>query len=77
MKWQLKQNRWKADLDHWMNKRFLEEKLIRTYIHWTGKKEILPFVIAWMDLEIIILSEVTVKGKYHMISLICGIYWTK
>ena len=28
-----------------------------------------------MDLEIIILSEVsqTEKGKYHMISLICGI----
>ena len=29
----------------------------------------------WMDLEIIILSEVsqTEKDKYHMISLICGI----
>jgi len=29
-----------------------------------------------MDLEIIILSEVnqTEKAKYHMISLICGIY---
>ena len=28
----------------------------------------------WMDLEIIILSEVsqTEKDKYHMISLICG-----
>ena len=46
-----------------MNKRFLEEKLIRTYIHWTGKKEILPFVIAWMDMEIIILSEVTVRER--------------
>ena len=33
------------------------------------------FVVRWMDLEIIILSEVshTEKDKYHMISLICGI----
>ena len=32
-------------------------------------------VATWMDLEIIILSEVsqTEKDKYHMISLICGI----
>ena len=33
------------------------------------------FVESWMDLEIIILKEVsqTEKDKYHMISLICGI----
>ena len=39
------------------------------------KNEIMPFAAAWMDLEIIILSEVsqTEKDKYHMISLICGI----
>ena len=36
------------------------------------KKEILPLVKAWMDLESIILSEVdqSEKDKYHMISLI-------
>ena len=39
------------------------------------KNEKMPFAATWMDLEIIILSEVsqTEKDKYHMILLICGI----
>ena len=39
------------------------------------KNEIMPFAATWMQLKIIILSEVsqTEKDKYHMISLICTI----
>ena len=40
------------------------------------KNEIRPFAATWMDLDIIILSEVshTEKHKYCMESFICGIY---
>ena len=39
------------------------------------RNKIMPFAATLMDLEIIILSEVsqTEKDKYHMILLICGI----
>ena len=39
------------------------------------KKKIMPFPTTWMQLEILILSEVSQKekDKYHMISLIRGI----
>ena len=43
------------------------------------KKELLPFVTAWTELESIMLSEVSqaVKDKYHMISPISGTWSTK
>ena len=39
------------------------------------KNEIMPFAAAWMQLEMIRLSEISQKekDKHHMISLICGI----
>ena len=39
------------------------------------KKEFLPLVTAWLELETIMVSEISqsVKDKYHMISLIRGI----
>ena len=39
------------------------------------KKDLLPIVTVWMDLESVKLSEISQleKDKYHMISLICEI----
>ena len=38
------------------------------------KRQLLPFVTAWMELESIMLSEISqaVKEKYHMLSAISG-----
>ena len=40
------------------------------------KNKIMPFTPIWMELKTVTLSEVshTEKDKYHMISLICGIF---
>ena len=39
------------------------------------RKEILPFAETWVDPEVVLLSELSLKekNKYHIISLICGI----
>ena len=39
-----------------------------------GKKELIPFAMAWMELESIMLSEIsqTARDKYHMISPLTG-----
>ena len=43
------------------------------------KKELLPFVTEWIELESIMLSEISqaVRDKYHMISPISGTSSTK
>ena len=40
------------------------------------KKELTPFATAWMELESIMLSEISqaVRDKYHMISPLTGTY---
>ena len=59
--------------DEWIKKMWY----IYTMEHYSGteKNEIMPFAATWMQLEIIILSEVSQrkKDKCHMISLKCGI----
>lgn len=39
------------------------------------ENEVLPFATTWMDLEGIVLGEISQieKDKYHMLSLLCGI----
>ena len=34
--------------------------------------EIMPFTAIWMDLEIVIQSEVSQRNEYHMIALTYG-----
>ena len=60
--------------------RDLDKDVVYIYTQWNitqlqKKNEVMPFAARWMDLEIIIPSEMNqkVKDKYHMISLICGI----
>ena len=50
-----------------------------TFTQWNStqqreKKKLIPFAMAWMELESIMLSEISqaVKDKYHMISPLTG-----
>ena len=59
--------------DEWIKKMWYI--YTKEYYSAIKKNEIMPSAAIWMDLEIVILSEVsqTEKEKYHMILLICGI----
>ena len=43
------------------------------YYSATKKNKITPSATTWMDLDIVILSEVSQRKKYHLILLTCGI----
>ena len=69
-------NTWKQpkypSTEEWIKKMWY--MYIMEYYSAIKKNEIMPFIAMWMDLEIVILSEVSqTEEKYHMISLICGI----
>jgi hypothetical protein len=48
---------------------------IREFYSAMKEKEILSFASKWMEVENIILSDVSqvLKARYHMFSLICGL----
>ena len=49
--------------------------MICIYYSAIKRNERMPFAATWMDLEIVIMSEViSEKEKYCMTSLICGIF---
>ena len=54
-----------------------KENVVYTMDYYSAikKNEIMPFAATWMNLETVILGEVsqTEKEKYHMISLTCEI----
>ena len=60
-------------VDEWIRKLWYIYTM--EYYATVKKKKLLHFTTAWMFLEKVMLSELSqsVKEKYHMISLICGI----
>ena len=60
-------------IDEWLKKLWYIYTM--EYFSAVRRDEILPFATTWMDLEIIMLSEIsqTEKVENHMISLTCGI----
>ena len=64
--------------DEWIKKLWF---IIEYYVEYSmeyyvtmRKNEIWPFVAMWMELESVMLSEIshTEKDRYHMCSLLCG-----
>ena len=67
---------WKQRKSLSVNEWIKEPWYIYTMEYYTAerKKDPLPFMMVWMELEIIMLSEISqaVKDKYHMISPLSG-----
>ena len=68
---------WKQPKSLSVNEQIKKLRYIYTVEYYTAErgKELLPFMTAWMELESIMLSEISqeVKDKYHMISPLRGI----
>ena len=64
-----------------INRRLDKEDVHNTMEYYSAIKEneIMPYAVTWINLEIIILSEVSQpeKGKYYIISLKYGIFKMK
>jgi len=61
--------------DEWIKKMWFAYTM--EYYTVIKKNKIMPFAATWMELEALIVSEVSQKekDKYHTISLISGIYY--
>ena len=59
-------------IDEWIKKLWFTYTM--EYYMAMRKNEIWPFVATWMELESVMLSEISKaeKDRYHMFSLICG-----
>ena len=60
-------------VDEWIKKRWYIYTM--EYYSAMGRKQILPFSTTWMELQGIMVSEISQvkKDKYQMISLVCGV----
>ena len=65
---------WKQSKCPSVNEQIKKQSYIHTMEYYTAerKKEFLPFATAWLELETIMLSEISqsVKDKYHIVPLI-------
>ena len=66
-----KQPKW-PPIEKWIKQKWY----IYTMEYYSAIKmnEIMPSATTWIDVQIVVLSEVSEKYKYHMASLICGVY---
>ena len=55
--------------------RRMDKEEVSTMEHYSAikKNEIMPFSLTWMDLETVILNEVSQRRKNIVTSLVCGI----